>query len=195
MIYMYSTGIGVISPGARALNPVQVVGTLTPLKDLKLGWPLDELVTEIRTRLESLDHGIRIRFESGVVHDAPIYIKPTFEDSQVMHTSDNVIISVEDILFRVIEYQRYRKGSVFIALQLSQYGGGRLRLIGYTSDYVRHGSVSTSFTGPGAEQVNEMLNGILKYKDNLLRQIEELRNCNPNIIKPLEKLFNEMIIN
>lgn len=183
MIYMYISNTGVVPPEKRSNDPVTTEGALKLLDidTLKLEWPLNELVGEIRTRLDKLDNVLGL----------PWYIGPPIgQEDESTHERDNVIISISDIRFRVIASVHYPKGSVYLALQLSQYAGGRLRLIGYLSSY---GSQNEG--APRKDDVVRYLNNILKLDMELVRMADELLACNRLINKSAWELVDEMIIN
>jgi hypothetical protein len=103
----------------------------------------------------------------------------------------NVTFAVDDIVYKCVHDSRWRRGSGFLFLQLSDKNGGSLRLTAYTTNTIHHSAICFG-TVPQIGEVNDMIKKYMLNKSNLLTTINTLKRYHKTN-HSAEKLMREML--
>jgi hypothetical protein len=105
--------------------------------------------------------------------------------------TDEIYVS-DDIFFKFIKFGKWRRGTCYICMQLSNKNDDSVRLTAYTTDTIHHNAQSFGTT-PTASHAHDLLLNTLQDSKLIINSINMLKNVH-STTKSVDELLATLII-
>jgi hypothetical protein len=103
------------------------------------------------------------------------------------------ICFADDIVFKFITFEKWRQGTCYICMQLSNKNNGSVKLTAYTTDTINHNNECFNTTTLTTSYVHNLLLNTLYDSQLIINSINMLKNVH-STTKSVDELLDTLVI-